>query len=102
MKGVFFKNNYKENKIYKNKHIYSRRNKKVNILRELTFFKLKKIKKDIKTIEYYNYCKFDHFFITCTILKLNNLNYIPIDSIKNIDIYAIKSSRKGKFSSKKI
>ena len=74
----------------------------MNILRELNPFKLKKkkFKKDIKNIKYYNYYKFDYFFITYLILKMNNLNYILIDLIKNIDVYVVKLSEKEKSSSK--
>ena len=101
MKDAFFKNNYKKNKIYKNKNIQFRKNKKVNILRELNLFELKKrkFKKNIKNIEYYNYYKFNYHFIIYSILKTNNFNYILIDSIKNIDIYIVELSRKEKFLS---
>ena len=102
VKNVFFKNNYKENKIYKDKNIQFRRDKKINILYKLNFFKLKKrrFKKNIKNIEYYNYYKFNYLFITCSILKANNFNRILIDLIENIDVYIVKSLRKEKFSSK--
>ena len=102
MRDVFSKDNYKKDKIYKNKNIQSCRDKKINILRESNLFKLKKkkFKKNIKNVKYYNYYKFDYLFITYLILKANNLNYILIDSIKNIDIYVVKSSRKEKSSSK--
>ena len=74
----------------------------MNISRESNPFKSKKkkFKKNIKNIECYNYHKFGHFFITYSILKADNLNRVLIDSIKNIDIYAVKSSRKEKSSSK--
>ena len=74
----------------------------MNILRELNFFKLKKnkFKKNIKIVKYYNYYKFDYFFITYLISKANNLNRILINSIENIDIYIIKLSEKEKFLSK--
>ena len=74
----------------------------MNILRELNLFKLKekKFKKNIKNIKYYNYYKFDYFFIIYLILKADYFNYILINSIKNIDVYVIKSSRKEKSLSK--
>ena len=70
----------------------------MNILRELNFFKLKKkkFKKNIKNVEYYNYYKFDYFFILYLILKANNFNHILINSIKNIDVYIVKSLKKEK------
>ena len=98
VKGVFYKNNYKKNKIYKNKN----KNKKIIISRELNPFKIKKLKfkKNIKNIEYYNYYKFDYFFIIYMILKANNLNRVLIKLIRNIDVYAIELSGKGKSSLK--
>ena len=102
MRDAFFKDNHKRDKTYKNKNTYFRKNKKTNISRKLNPFKLKKkkFKKNIKNVEYYNYYKFDYLSITYPILKADNLNHILIDSIGNIDIYAVESSGKGKFSSK--
>ena len=63
----------------------------MNILHESNSFKSK------KNVEYYNYYEFHYLFITCSILKANNFNYILIDIIGNIDIYIIELSRKEKF-----
>ena len=54
----------------------------------------------MKNVKYYNYYKFDYFFITCLILKADNFNRILIDLIKNIGVYVIELLRKEKFSSK--
>ena len=74
----------------------------MNTSHELNPFKLKKkkFKKNIKNIEYYNYYKFDYFFIIYSILKANNFNRILINSIKNIGVYIVESSGKGKSSLK--
>ena len=71
----------------------------MNTSHELNPFKLKKkkFKKNIKNIEYYNYYKFNFLFIIYLILKADSFNYILINSIKNIGVYAVKSSRKKKF-----